>query len=150
MIFIALHRTLSHTLSFVCSEYLPMVEHDEFKSAIATLRQVKEKFCPREMLQLIECTYKHVEMAAECISNENHENNEISANAIVLNADNMMPLSIYLLLRASIPHLGTEIVLLEDLMGSDFEFVMHGYGGYCFTTIKAAYQHIINESFLQQ
>lgn len=101
------------------------------------------------MLQLIECTYKHVELSAEYVSNENNENNEIT-NSIVLNADNMMPLTIYLLLRASIPHLGTEIVLLEDLMGNDFEFVMNGYGGYCFTTIKAAYQHIINETFLQQ
>lgn len=35
-------------------------------------------------------------------------------------------------------------------MGSDFEFVMKGFAGYCFTTIKAAYQHIIHESFLQQ
>lgn len=127
-----------------------MVQHGEFQTAIATLRQVKEKFCPREMLQLIEDTYKHVELAAERICDDNYENSEVTVSPIVLNADNMMPLSIFLLLRASIPHLGTEILLLEELMGSDFEFVMHGYGGYCFTTIKAAYQHIINEAFLQQ
>lgn len=134
----------------IFSDYLVMVQHGEFQTAIATLRQVKEKFCPREMLQLIEDTYKHVESAAESICDDNYENKEVTISPIVLNADNMMPLSIFLLLRASIPHLGTEILLLEELMGSDFEFVMHGYGGYCFTTIKAAYQHIINEVFLQQ
>lgn len=142
------------------SDYLELVQNDEFHTAIATLRQVKEKFCPCEMLQLIEMTFKHVELAAENISNatkyKNDQSNDGTNGAnpvkqmVLLNADNMMPLTIYLLLRASIPHLGTEILLLEDLMGNDFEFVMHGYAGYCFTTIKAAYQHIINELFMQQ
>lgn len=131
------------------------------------------------MLNLIEKTFKHVETAAQIVSkcNEPNENesgvsvssiDHISINAeappshppapappsinsevVQLNADNMMPLTIFLLLRAAIPHLGTEILLLEDLMGPDFEFVMNGFAGYCFITIKAAYQHIINDIFLQ-
>lgn len=121
--------------------------------AINALQQVKEKFCPREMLHLIEQTFKYVEAAAEIVSQTNHdESNASNANTggiVQLNADNMMPLTIFLLLRAAIPHLGTEILLLEDLMGPDFEFVMNGFAGYCFTTIKAAYQHIIIDSFLQ-
>lgn len=126
--------------------------------AILTLQQVKEKFCPREMLNLIEKTFKHVEAAAEFVSKsraiERVEGDESTASSadveiVQLNADNMMPLTIFLLLRAAIPHLGTEILLLEDLMGPDFEFVMNGFAGYCFTTIKAAYQHIINDSFSQ-
>lgn len=158
-----------------------MVQHDEFILAINELRQVKEKFCPREMLKLIEQTFKYVERSAEIISLDRVQKQNLAVQteafrstilssstssesvaaiasltsiapspSVLLNADNMMPLTIYLLLRASIPHLGTEILLLEDLMGTDFEFVMHGYAGYCFTTVKAAYQHIINESFLQQ
>lgn len=154
-----------------------MVQHKEFQSAIGTLRQVKEKFCPREMLKLIELTYRHVELAADIVSRECQQNDETppptsqQSSIVLLNADNMMPLSIFLLLRASIPHLGksllfilqpdianenwnffagTEIILLEDLMGSDFEYVMKGFAGYCFTTIKAAYQHIIHDTFLQQ
>lgn len=151
--------TYTNSLTFfVHSKYLPLIKNDEFALAILTLQQVKEKFCPREMLYLIEKTFKHVEAAAELISkssaNENIEGDEsTTSNADVemvqLNADNMMPLTIFLLLRAAIPHLGTEILLLEDLMGPDFEFVMNGFAGYCFTTIKAAYQHIINDSFLQ-
>lgn len=138
-----------------------MIKDDEFALAIHTLQQVKEKFCPREMLHLIEKTFKHVEAAAEMVSKstEHIANDDIDATdakpvtndieIIQLNADNMMPLTIFLLIRAQIPHLGTEILLLEDLMGPDFEFVMNGFAGYCFTTIKAAYQHIINDSFLQ-
>lgn len=156
-------------LFFYCfySEYLHLIKAEEFSLAIVTLQQVKEKFCPREMLHLIEKTFKHVETAAERVSKPNIEqieNDSDSDNCITdrvknhsnadskmvqLNADNMMPLTIFLLLRAAIPHLGTEILLLEDLMGPDFEFVMNGFAGYCFTTIKAAYQHIINDSFLQ-
>lgn len=100
-------------LKFFCSNYLKMVQHDEFQSAIETLRQMKEQFCPREMLQLIEQTYRHIEMAAEFVSRECQQNDETpppttqqQTSFILLNADNMMPLSIFLLLRASIPHLG--------------------------------------------
>lgn len=117
--------------------------------AIITLQQVKEKFCPREMLIEIEKTFKHVETAAEMVSKsslskstgtntENGTENECITDSdppdadtevVQLNADNMMPLTIFLLLRAAIPHLGTEILLLEDLMGPDFEFVMNGFAG---------------------
>lgn len=108
------------------------------------------------MLHLIESTFKHVETAAEMVSKMSDaqipttdSTDKPDADIVQLNADNMMPLTIFLLLRAAIPHLGTEILLLEDLMGPDFEFVMNGFAGYCFTTVKAAYQHIINDSFLQ-
>ena len=67
----------------------------------------------------------------------------------LLNADNIMPLTIYLILRAGIPHLGAEILLMEDLMGPDFEPVMTGFVGYCFITIKATYQHILSNKFFQ-
>lgn len=136
-----------------------MIKDPEFALAILTLQQVKEKFCPREMLHLIEKTFEHVEAAAEMVSkstepitNDDESDKKPINNdpeIVQLNADNMMPLTIFLLLRAAIPHLGTEILLLEDLMGPDFEFLMNGFAGYCFTTIKAAYQHIINDSFLQ-
>ncbi|XP_031627561.1 alsin homolog [Contarinia nasturtii] len=149
-------KTYDELMGFLklASKYLPLIKDDEFSLAIHTLQQVKEKFCPREMLQLIEKTFKHVEAAAEMVSKSIEDQpvaeHSLKATEVVqLNADNMMPLTIFLLLRAAIPHLGTEILLLEDLMGPDFEFVMNGFAGYCFTTIKAAYQHIINDSFLQ-
>lgn len=66
-----------------------------------------------------------------------------------LSADNIMPLTIFLVLRAGIPHLGAEIQLMEDLMGGDFEPIMTGFTGYCFITIKATYQHILSNKFVQ-
>lgn len=68
----------------------------------------------------------------------------------MINADDMMPLTILLVILANIPHLGAEILLLEDLMGNDFGSVMLGYGGYCFTTLKATYHHILSDKFLQE
>lgn len=133
-----------------------MIQNSEFEAAINSLKQVKEKFCPCEMLKLIEMTFKHVEKAADTANTSLNilSSTVSSSNAIppivMLNADTMMPLTIYLILRAAIPHLGTEILLLEDLLGTDFEMLMHGFAGYCFTTIKAAYQHIINDQFFQQ
>lgn len=53
-----------------------------------------------------------------------------------MNADCVMPVMIFLVLQAQIPHLGAEIALLEDLMGSDYDEAMMGYAGYCFTTLK--------------
>lgn len=132
---------------FFRSIYLLLI--NALDQAIITLQQVKEKFCPREMLIEIEKTFKHVETAAEMVSKsslskstgtntENGTENECITDSdppdadtevVQLNADNMMPLTIFLLLRAAIPHLGTEILLLEDLMGPDFEFVMNGFAG---------------------
>lgn len=149
---------------YTYSAYLHLIKDTEFDLAKTTLKQVTEKFCPREMLNLIEQTFKHVENAADAVSKSNQTNinnvtetdsNKDSTTSMVdpevfqLNADRLMPLTIFLLLRAAIPHLGTEILLLEDLMGPDFEFVMKGNAGYLFTTLKAAYAHIINDSFLQ-
>lgn len=72
----------------------------------------------------------------------------IAGKTYVLNADDIMPLAIFLIIRAGIPHLGAELLLLEDLMGSDFE-VMSGQAAYCFATFKATYQHILSEKFFQ-
>lgn len=119
-----------------CSKYLLLIKEAEFSKAIITLQAVKEKFCPREMLNLIEETFKHVETAAEIVSkcsashdrgdgdrddngNDCNSTNSAAPEAtpmappvqLQLNADNMMPLTIFLILRAGIPHLGTEILL---------------------------------------
>lgn len=73
----------------------------------------------------------------------------IGNNRNTLNADNIMPLTIFLILRAGIPHLGAEILLMEDLMGNDFEPAMTGFAGYCFVTVKATYQHLLSSKFFQ-
>lgn len=61
----------------------------------------------------------------------------ISVNQTSLNADVIMPLTLVLLLRAGIHHLGAELALLDDLTdGNNFQFEMNGIRGYCLTTLK--------------
>lgn len=40
-----------------------MIKCDQFAKAIACLKQVKEKYCPREMLTQIEETFKLIDLA---------------------------------------------------------------------------------------
>ncbi|KAJ6645489.1 Alsin like [Pseudolycoriella hygida] len=121
------------------SNLLPMIRSNQFENAILCLKQVKEQYCPRKMLNQIENTFKLMD-EAKC---------EVLGKSYILNADNIMPLTIFLIIRAGIPHLGAELLLLEDLMGSDFEPVMLGFAGYCFATVKATYQHILSDKFFQ-
>lgn len=137
-----------------------MVQSTQFESAIACLKQVKEKFCPREMLAQIENTFKLLDQAKNetlgmckgfgSTMNRLQHFFIIGNNRNTLNADNIMPLTIFLILRAGIPHLGAEILLLEDLMANDFEPAMTGFAGYCFVTVKATYQHLLSSKFFQE
>lgn len=63
-----------------------------------------------------------------------------------------MPLSLLLLLRAGVTHLGAELALLGDLTcHRHFQSEMSGIRGYCFITLKVClfYNEIIliNNSF---
>lgn len=54
-----------------------------------------------------------------------------------------MPLTLVLLLRAGIHHLGAELALLDDLTdGNNFQFEMNGIRGYCLTTLKVFFHCI--------
>lgn len=58
---------------------------------------------------------------------------------VILAADDMMPLTLFLVIRAAVPHLGAELKLLEDLIGdNNFVIEMTGLAGYCFTTITVS------------
>lgn len=118
---------------------MPLIKSTYFEDAIGCLKQVKDKYCPLEMVSLIEKTFQLLEDAKK----------ESVGAQLALNADNTIPLVLFLVLRANIQHLGAEIALLEDLLGADFEALMLGYTGYCVTTLKAAYQHILSDKFYQ-
>lgn len=95
------------------------------------------------MLATIEQTFRHIDRGKRALWGDSI--GDTANNA--LSADHIMPLSICLVLRAGIPHLGAELSLMEDLMGEDFDAIMSGFGGYCFVTIKATYQHILSSNF---
>ncbi|XP_059608301.1 alsin homolog [Phlebotomus argentipes] len=123
----------------VDTDLMPLVKSSYFEDAIGCLKQVKDKYCPLEMVSLIEKTFQLLEDAKT----------ESVGASLTLNADNTIPLVLLLVLRANIQHLGAELALLEDLLGGDFEALMLGYTGYCITTLKAAYQHILSDKFYQ-
>ncbi|XP_011202952.2 alsin homolog [Bactrocera dorsalis] len=116
------------------SSFLPIVRHACYADAIQTLKQLKEKYSPKAMLTVIERCIQQITDAHKAIA---------SVNSVILAADGMMPLTLFLVLRAAVPHLGAELALLDDLTGgSNFQFEMNGIAGYCYTTLKAAYEHI--------
>ncbi|XP_067645813.1 alsin homolog [Eurosta solidaginis] len=116
------------------SSLLPIVKHACYAEAIQTLKQLKEKYSPKEMLTVIEHCIQQITDAHKTIAR---------VNTVILAADGMMPLTLFLVLRAAVPHLGAELALLDDLTGgSNFQFEMNGIAGYCYTTLKAAYEHI--------
>ncbi|XP_055705402.1 alsin homolog [Phlebotomus papatasi] len=135
-------RKTDHELAIflrVDTDLMPLIKSTYFEDAIGCLKQVKDKYCPLEMVSLIEKTFQLLEDAKK----------ESVGTQLALNADNTIPLVLFLVLRANIQHLGAEIALLEDLLGADFEALMLGYTGYCVTTLKAAYQHILSDKFYQ-
>lgn len=122
------------------SDLTPILESNEFEKAIKNIQQITEKYCPSEMLDLIKETFRLIdESAAKVLPNKNN----------LLNADNLLALTIYLIIRANIPHLGAELSLLEDLMDVDMEKLINSHCGYCYTTVKISYLHIVSGQFFQ-
>lgn len=92
------------------------------------MKQLADKYCPMEMIGLIQEMFKAIEEAKrEAISEE-----------YLLNSDDIIPIFIFMVIRANVQHLGAEIALLEDLMRTDFDQIMQGYAGYCFTTLQVS------------
>lgn len=121
------------------SEVTPLLEDPEFASAIKSFQQITEKFCPSEMLELIQETFKII----------NNISNKLSTKNELLNADNLLSVTIYLIIKSNLPHLGAELSLLEDLMDSDMEKIINSHCGYIYTTVKISYLHIVSGQFFQ-
>lgn len=105
---------------------LPLIENNLFREAITNFRHVETKFCPNEMLIEIKQSFDLITKACY----------EVFQGSFVLNTDYLLPLSIFLILRSNIPHVGAELLLLEDLLESEYE--LNGEAGACFTHIKVS------------
>ncbi|XP_030385901.1 alsin homolog [Scaptodrosophila lebanonensis] len=109
-----------------------------FDEAIQMLKQLQEKFSPKSMLTVIQECMKLLTDAYNSATADNSEQ---------VNGDNMIPLTMLAVLRAAVPHLGAELALLEDLTdGANFKAEMSGLAGYCYTTLKAAYEHVTSKA----
>ena len=115
---------------------IPLLEDAKFYEAIRTLQQLSQKFCPSEMLEVIRDTY---ELISDC-------GKKVSSRGDLLSADNLLAITIYLIVKANINHLGAELSLLTDLMEDDVDKLIN-MEQYIYTTIKIGYLHTISTRF---
>lgn len=115
---------------------IPLLEDTNFYEAIRTLQQLSQKYCPSEMLEVIRDTYQ---LISDCAI-------KVSSRKDLLSADNLLAITIYLIVKANINHLGAELSLLTDLMEDDIEKLIN-MEQYIYTTIKIGYFHTISTRF---
>lgn len=115
---------------------IPLLEDGKFYEAIRVLQRLSQKFCPSEMLEVIRDTYQ---LISDCAK-------KVSTRGDLLSADNLLAITIYLIVKANINHLGAELSLLTDLMEDDFDKLIN-MEQYIYTTIKIGYFHTISTRF---
>lgn len=115
---------------------VPLLEDDQFYLAIENFKKLSQKFCPSEMLHIIKDTFEIINNCAKKSTN----------NGVMLSADNLLSITIYLIVKASINHLGAELSLLTDLMENDIEKLIN-MEQYIYTTVKIGYLHTISTRF---
>ncbi|XP_027146712.1 alsin isoform X2 [Larimichthys crocea] len=104
-----------------------------FVSAVETLQQISTTFTPSDKLLVIQKTFEEL----------TQEVKPMLAGNFLWCMDDLLPLFLYVVLRARIRNLGAEVNMIEDLMDAN---VQHGELGLMFTTLKACYIQIQQES----
>ncbi|XP_067459329.1 alsin-like isoform X2 [Thunnus thynnus] len=104
-----------------------------FVSAVETLQQISTTFTPSDKLLVIQKTFEELTQEIKPLLDGN----------FLWCMDDLLPLFLYVVLRARIRNLGAEVSLIEDLMDPN---VQHGEMGLMFTTLKACYIQIQRES----
>uniref|UniRef100_A0A8P4G5H2 Alsin n=1 Tax=Dicentrarchus labrax TaxID=13489 RepID=A0A8P4G5H2_DICLA len=104
-----------------------------FVSAVETLQQISTTFTPSDKLFVIQKTFDELTQEVKPMLDDN----------FLWCMDDLLPLFLYVVLRARIRNLGAEVSLIEDLMDPN---VQHGELGLMFTTLKACYIQIQQES----
>ncbi|XP_072236137.1 alsin isoform X2 [Leuresthes tenuis] len=103
-----------------------------FASAVETLQQISTTFTPSDKLQVIQLTFEEITQAVQSLLKQD----------FLWSMDDLFPVFLYVVLRARIRNLGSEVSLIEDLMDP---CVQHGEHGIMFTTLKACYYQVQHE-----
>lgn len=109
---------------------VPLVEDSDFYEAIKTFQRISQMFCPLEMMEIIGDTYKLIDNCA--IKTQKQDS---------LSADVLLPITVYLIIKANVNHLGAELSLLTDLMSNEM------MDQYLYTTVVASYMFCISSRF---
>uniref|UniRef100_A0A8C7JW76 Alsin Rho guanine nucleotide exchange factor ALS2 n=1 Tax=Oncorhynchus kisutch TaxID=8019 RepID=A0A8C7JW76_ONCKI len=103
---------------------LPSTKNACFASAVKTLQQISTTFTPSDKLQVIQRTFEELNQEVQALLEGN----------FLLSMDDLLPLFLYVVLRARMRNLAAEVSLIEDLMDP---YLQHGELGLMFTTLKA-------------
>ncbi|XP_066593568.1 alsin [Prorops nasuta] len=103
-----------------------------FSEAIETLQQLKTTFSPLEKLQVVKNTFEKMTQAVQKQLGPNY----------LWTMDELFPVFSFIVVRASVLQLGSEIHFIEDFMKSNLQ---NGELGIMFTTLKACYYQILQE-----
>ncbi|XP_053554665.1 alsin isoform X2 [Bombina bombina] len=103
-----------------------------FASAVECLQQISTTFTPSDKLKVIQQTFEEITQEVQGALKED----------FLWSMDDLFPVFLYVVLRARIRNLGSEVHLIEDLMDP---YLQHGEQGIMFTTLKACYYQIQHE-----
>lgn len=103
-----------------------------FQEAVETLQQLKTTFSPIEKLLVIRSTFQKMTIAVQ---------QELGSNYL-WSMDELFPVFHFVVVRARILQLGSEIHFIEDFLEPAMQ---HGELGLMFTTLKACYFQILQE-----
>uniref|UniRef100_A0A8W4F8I7 Alsin n=1 Tax=Sus scrofa TaxID=9823 RepID=A0A8W4F8I7_PIG len=111
---------------------LPTTKDACFSSAVECLQQISTTFTPSDKLKVIQQTFEEISQSVLASLQED----------FLWSMDDLFPVFLYVVLRARIRNLGSEVHLIEDLMDP---YLQHGEQGIMFTTLKACYYQIQRE-----
>ncbi|XP_023568085.1 alsin isoform X2 [Octodon degus] len=111
---------------------LPTTKDACFASAVECLQQISTTFTPSDKLKVIQQTFEEISQSVLASLQED----------FLWSMDDLFPVFLYVVLRARVRNLGSEVHLIEDLMDP---YLQHGEQGIMFTTLKACYYQIQRE-----
>jgi len=102
-----------------------------FLEAIYNLQRLKTTFTPAEKLEVIVSVFKCLASGKNGVVN------------VTLNMDMLLPVCMYIIVRARVLQLGAELHMVDDFIG---DHLRQGMEGITFVTLQAAYTQIRRES----
>uniref|UniRef100_A0A673I4H7 Alsin-like n=1 Tax=Sinocyclocheilus rhinocerous TaxID=307959 RepID=A0A673I4H7_9TELE len=110
-------------------QVLPCTKDACFATAVETLQQISTAFTPSDKLQVIQLTFEEITQDMQALLGQD----------FLWCMDDLFPIFLYVVLRARIRNLGSEVSLIEDLTDPSLQL---GQLGFMLTTLKACYNQI--------
>ena len=106
-----------------------------YGKAIRRLMELQRTPCPMQKLQCIMDTTRRI---CECID-DYWKNSDISRDKLIINADQILSIFIYVVLKAKITNLNSHVRLINEFVRDE---VLFGNSGYYTSTVAASLEHI--------